>query len=197
MSASFHAASNSRCTHSASAALFCFARLSRSPKSDRALRGCLDEIFAEHPLGLRGFAAEEQRRAERLAQRIEEDRRLVVRQRVRRGDGARPEPDRTRPALRAPRRCAHRAPVAASARMFFALSRPVPPKSAPSGIFVDALASAVRSFAASSGFARASQRDAPREVPPRHFHRMIRRRLVRARESRRGGRSAAAPRSSS
>src|SRR5947207_1309715 len=55
------------------------------------------EIVAEQAFSLFRFPAQEQRRAERLAHRIEEHRRLVVRNTVGRRHSAGPQPDRVGP----------------------------------------------------------------------------------------------------
>src|SRR5262245_10429283 len=53
-----------------------------------------DQILAEHALGLRGVPGAEELAAERLTQRVEPDRRLVVRDAIPAGDNLPPQRDR-------------------------------------------------------------------------------------------------------
>ena len=94
VSAFFHAASNSL-LHQSGVRLSTLPR-ERSLQSEQRSRVArmLDEIVAEHALGIRRASRREQRRAQRLAHRIEPHRRLVVRKLIGGRDGLLPELDR-------------------------------------------------------------------------------------------------------
>ena len=149
VSAFFHASSNSRCTQRRLGLPALLGERGLQAEERSRVARMLFEIFAEHALGVGRAAGREQRRAQRLAHRIEPHRRLVVGKLIGRGDRLLPELDRAivlAARMRDARVERERRHVSALA----AVAHPPPPNAAVSGTAAIAAVSSFRSAAASS-----------------------------------------------